>query len=202
MSLDTISYRNYTIELEPDTDAGSPREWANVGEILYTSCRYNLGDRRTTRDEIKEITERDDVIFLPVYAYIHSGVALNTTGFSCPWDSGQCGIIWCTKETAVKEWGKTLCTKTVREKAEKYLRGEVETLSAYFAGEVVGYIVRDPEGEEIESCWGFYPEGDNYNYAISEAKAQINWHRKDKAKRLKAERLASRLEREQHLALV
>ena len=202
MSLNTISYRNYTIELEPDTDAGSPREWANVGEILYTSGRYNLGDRRTTREEIEEIIERDDVIFLPVYGYIHSNVRLNTTGFSCPWDSGQCGIIWCTKERAIQEWGNKVCTKTVVEKAKVYLKNEIETYSAYLAGEVVGYMVRDPEGNAIDSCWGLYPEGNSYNHAISEAKSSIDRYRNKQAEVLKTERLHKRLEREQHRALV
>ncbi len=174
---DTIQYKGCTVELHQDDDAQSPREDDNVGEILYTSSRYNLGDRRTTSEEIREITERNDVVFLPVYAYIHSGTALNTTGFSCPWDSGQCGIIWCTKERAIAEWGKKRFTKHVEEKCKNYLRGEVATLSAYFEGEVFGYIAKDMDDEEIDSCWGFYPDEDfkkRHDYAISEAKSSID----------------------------
>jgi hypothetical protein len=185
---ETIKYKGCTIELIPDEDSECPREWDNVGEILYTSTRYTLGDRRVESSEIRAITEQTDVIYLPVYAYIHSGTRLNTTGFSCPWDSGQCGIIWCTKQRAVDEWGKKHCTPQVVEKAKKCLRGEIAILDAYFNGEVIGFVARQPdvldedgdvieEGEEIDSCWGFYPEytySERYRYPISVAKASID----------------------------
>ena len=203
-TIDTIQYKGHTIELQQDDDAESPREWDNVGEILYTSSRYNLGDRRTTREEIEEIVKRDDVIWLPVYAYIHSGTRLNTTSFHCPWDSGQCGIIWCTKERAVKECGKTRCTKKVIAQVEKYMAGEVETLDQFFNGEVVGYVVEGPLCND--SCGGFFPDAGEYSkrydYAISEAKANIDYARKQRAAELKAERLEKRLAKEQHLALI
>lgn len=32
-------------------------------------------------------------LMLPLYLYDHSGITMNTTGFSCPWDSGQVGWI-------------------------------------------------------------------------------------------------------------
>jgi len=200
-TVDTIKYKGHTIELIQDEDAESPREDDNVGEILYTSTRYNLGDRRTTREEIEEIIKRKDVIYLPVYAYIHSGTRLNTTGFHCPWDSGQCGIIWCTKDRAVKEWGKKLCTKAVVKKAEDYMRGEIETLDQFFNGEVVGYTVEGPLCDD--SCWGFFPdENGKHDYAISEAKSHIDYERNARAKTLRAERLENRLAKEQHVALI
>ena len=203
-TIDTIQYKGHTIKLQQDEDAESPREWDDVGEILYTSTRYNLGDRRTTREEIEEIIKRDDVIYLPVYAYIHSGTRLNTTGFHCPWDSGQSGIIWCTKERAVKEWGKTRCTKKVIAQAERYMAGGVERLDQFFNGEVVGYTVEGPLCDD--SCWGFFPDAGEYSkrydYAISEAKANIDYARKKRAAELKAERLEKRLAKEQHLALI
>lgn len=200
-AIETIQYKGHTIELIQDEDAESPREWDNVGEILYTSTRYNLGDRRTTKEKIDEIIKRDDVIYLPVYAYIHSGTRLNTTGFHCPWDSGQCGIIWCTKAKAVEEWGKKRCTKAVIKKAEDYMRGEINTLDQYFNGEVVGYVVEGPLCDD--SCWGFFPdEHGKHDYAISEAKSHIDYDRKEEAKRLRAERLEKRLAKEQHLALI
>ena len=200
-TIDTIKHKGHTIELIQDEDAESPREWDHVGEILYTSTRYNLGDRRTTKEEIDEIVKRDDVIYLPVYAYIHSGTRINTTGFHCPWDSGQSGVIWCTKDRAVKAWGKTRCTKKVIAQAEHYMKGEINTLDQYFNGEVAGYTVEGPLSED--SGWGFFPdENGKHDYAISEAKSHIDYARKQEAKRLRAERLENRLAKEQHLALI
>lgn len=204
--VDRITYKGHEIILEQDEGAESPREWENVGEILYTSTRYTLGDKRVDSEEIDEIIKRKDVIYLNVFAYIHSGISLSCSSFRgraphAHWDSGQCGIIWCTKEKAVKEWGKKLCTKKVVERAERHLKGEIETYNRFLNGEVVGYVIEGPHCED--SCWGFYPdEKGKYDYAISEAKSNIDYERNTRAKALRAERLEARLAKEQHLALL
>ena len=178
--IEEIQYKSHTIRIEPDEDAESPREWDNVGTILYTSTRYTLGDKQVDRDEIRAIANDPDNIVLPVYVYIHSGIQLSTGPFSCPWDSGQCGIIYCTKARAVKEWGKDYRIERVNE----VLKGEIETFNQYLSGEVVGYTVDGPLCED--SCGGFYPdEKGGYDYAISEAKAAINYARKVEAKQIK-----------------
>ena len=173
---DTIEHKGCTISLYQDEDCDSPREWDNIGEILYMkSSRYLLGDRGTTSEEMNEIQAREDVIWLPVYAYIHSGTRLNTTGFSCPWDSGQCGIIWCTKARAIKEWGKKRFTPKVQKHAENCLRGEIDTFDAYLRGAVAGFVATDADGDDIDSCWGFYPdEKGSYSEVIDEAKSAID----------------------------
>ena len=205
-TVETIHYKKHTIELIQDEDASNPRDDENVGTMLYTSNRYTLGDKRVSAEEIEEIVNNPDNICLAVYAYIHSGTSLSTRSFigrahHAEWDSGQCGVIYCTKDKAVKEWGKKLFTKTVREKAEKYLSGEVEIYNQWINGEVLGYVVEGPECED--SCWGFYPdEKGNYDYAISEAKSAIDYERNQAAKRIRAERHEARLEKEQHLSLL
>ena len=204
--IEKIDYKWHTIRLIQDEDASNPREDENVGEILYTSHRYTLGDKRVDAEVIREIADNPKNIWLPVYAYIHGGTRLSTGSFRgraphADWDSGQCGIIWCSKDRAVKEWGKKVCTKQVIEQAEKCLQGEVETYNQWINGEVVGYEVEGPVCED--SCWGFYPdEKGDYEYAISEAKSAIDYDRKKEAQRLKAERLEKRLAREQHVALI
>ena len=39
------------------------------------------------------------------FIYDHSGITMNTTGFSCPWDSGQVGWIYCSKKRFLSETG-------------------------------------------------------------------------------------------------
>ena len=191
-AIETIRYKGHVIELIPDEDATNPRDrdWgSSVGEILYTSSRYALGDRQAEREEIEEITQRDDVIFLPVYAYIHGCTRLSTTSWKgrahhADWDSGQCGIIWCTKDKALKEWDENSI-----ERCQKYLAGEVETFDQYLNGEVVGYVIEGPYCED--SCWGFYPEDDNYAYCIEEAKRAIG-HAIARQRKKQAERRRTR----------
>jgi hypothetical protein len=149
----------YKVEVVQDTDPGSPREWDNAGTVaLVDRSRYNFGDERLSRDEMDAIINDPSMIVLPVYIYDHSGITINTTGFSCQWDSGQVGIIYISRKDAVKEWGNKICTQTVAERARRYLKGEIDVLDQYVTGSVYGYRVLDPEGDETDSCWGFYGE--------------------------------------------
>ena len=100
-AVETFEIGNKTVRIIPDEDPTSAREDDNLGTILYTpNRRYTLGDKQVESEEIREITERKDVVWLPVYAYIHSGVRLRTASFHgllpqghAEFDSGQCGII-------------------------------------------------------------------------------------------------------------
>ena len=159
----------FRVLVEYDHAPESPRDWDNLGTVLLIDrCRYDFGDGRADYDELKAISDDPNNIVLPVYMYDHSGITINTSGFSCPWDSGQVGLIYVTKDKAIENWGKKILTKKVREAAIKCLQSEVETLDQYLTGNVYGYIVYDPKGEEAESCWGFYGEAD---YCLSEGLA-------------------------------
>jgi hypothetical protein len=161
-----------------------------VGEILYTSSRYTLGDRRVSAEAIQEIIDNPGNIVLPVYAYIHGCTRLSTGSWKgraqhASWDSGQCGVIWCTKDKAVKEWGENSI-----DKCKQYLEGEIETFDRYLNGEVVGYVVEGPFCED--SCWGFYPDKDGtHNDCIEEAKRVID-HAIARRRKVQAERRAAR----------
>jgi hypothetical protein len=154
----TTLANGYRVEVVKDEDPCNPREWDNAGTVaaLVDGCRYAFGDERRTHDEIHAITNDPSMIVLPVYMYDHSGTTINTTGFSCPWDSGQIGIIYISRRDAVKEWGKKLCTQTVAEQARKCLKAEIETLDQYITGCVYGYCAYNPDGQQTDSCWGFY----------------------------------------------
>ncbi len=156
----------YKVVVTYDTDPESPRAWDNLGTIVLNNrSRYSFGDETASPDYIKELEADKELICVPIYIYDHSGITINTTGFSCKWDSGQIGVIYVPKQVAVKEFGKKVCTQKVRDKALKCLQGEISDLDAYVSGEVYGYRVLDPEGEEVSSCWGYYGDVD---YCLSE----------------------------------
>jgi hypothetical protein len=113
----------------------------------------------------KDIIKRENVgVILPLYLYDHSGITMNTTGFSCNWDSGRVGFIFISKEKMLKEYGGKIVTQTLKDKVTGYLKGEVETYDQYLTGDVYGYRVSEvttcSEGHEheteIDSCWGYY----------------------------------------------
>lgn len=167
-----------------DEWAENPRTaWdGNIGEfIVGDRCRYvdSEGDIALDlvcrEDDVAALDKNRDVVdYLPVYVYDHGGACMNTTGFSCPWDSGQIGWIVCTRESlrrvGFSSWKRI--TKKRRETVLEWLRGEVETYSAYMSGETYGFKVfeANPDGveddEEIDSCWGYY--GDDGVQAIRE----------------------------------
>jgi len=111
----------------------------------------------------------DKGVILPLYLYDHSGISMNTSGFACPWDSGQVGYIYATPEMIRKEYGGKITTKAIREKATKLLRDEVETYDQYLTEDVWGAVVEDIYGEEVDSLWGFYGS----DYAKEEAKSLL-----------------------------
>jgi hypothetical protein len=91
-------------------------------------------------------------VILPLYLYDHSGITMNTTGFSCPWDSGQVGWIYADADCIKKEYGKV--TPETINKARTVMNGEVETYDYYLTGQCYGFQLF--EGDvETDSCWGF-----------------------------------------------
>jgi hypothetical protein len=161
-----------TVLVEYDPDPESPRAWDNFGRVtLVDRCRYNFGDDTATADELQAMAKNPDLVTLPIFIYDHSGITINTTGFSCRWDSGMVGLISVEKVRARAELGvKRLDLARVR----RMLRAEVETLDQYLTGMVYGYRVQDSEGEELASCWGFYgTSADTLEAGLIEARAIV-----------------------------
>jgi hypothetical protein len=148
----------FTLEIVTDNDPVSPREGFNLGTIYYSSSRYTLGDQQVSKDEIEAMMADKEMIYLPVYAYIHSGIVMNTTGFSCPWDSGMSGIIAISKDKIRKAFNVKRITKDIMASVKSCLKGEVETYSQYLNGEVYCYLIKDDSGDIVDSCGGFYSE--------------------------------------------
>jgi hypothetical protein len=156
-------------------------------DFVRTNCKvsdaiYNE-EKELTNEEAWTILKQE-YIFLPLYLYNHSGISISTRSFigraqHAEWDSGQVGWIYISKKDAVKEWGKKLFTKIVEEKAVKYLQGEVKNYDNYLTGNVYGYIVENADGEQVDSCWEFYPDWDDkigYENCLSEARDSADFY--------------------------
>ena len=194
----TTQIAGYTVELVQDIDAESPREYDNIGTMVCWHRNYTLGDEQpnvyggeSPEDYIRNLVafsiddtsvdydDEDadeqyaelvrkqfakDYFLLPLILYDHSGISMSTTTewpYNCPWDAGQVGFIYASK-AKLKEEG-------IMDGA-KALRQEVETYDQYLRGDVYGYTITDPEGEHVDSCWGFIG-GD---YAMEQAIEALN----------------------------
>lgn len=175
-------YKGFTIKIMQDDDAQSPDDWDQAATIYTKHNRYFAIGKDLNKIEDEEAAEvRTGGEWLPIYAYVHSGVTISTSAFSCPWDSGQCGFIVMSKEKIIEEYGDD--TPASREKAKQLMVGEVTSWDTYLKGEIYGYIVEDKDGEHLDSCWGYYGDYREEGGALSEARSVAERHVKDKAKK-------------------
>ena len=169
-----VTVGNRTVKIVADDSAESPREWDNLSKMIFVGKHKHLGDNHkvdfsegfssredfiTRGEEIVRKHFKDVAICFPVHLYEHSGASIsisNSYPYNCQWDSGTIGFAVVTKSDIRENWSIKSVTKKYIEQAEKVLRGEVETLDNYISGEVYGYSVEDENGNEIDSCSGFY----------------------------------------------
>ncbi|RLB70463.1 MAG: hypothetical protein DRH04_03520 [Deltaproteobacteria bacterium] len=139
--LERLDYDVYNALLERAARNGvdSPWEQSKYARRLIDPKKRKL---------IDEVLDRGVVIEL--FFYDHSGCAMNTTGFGCRWDSDPVGYIVCDPETIEREFAGDF------DRAEKAIQAEVKVYSQWLEGDVWGYVLEDDEGNEIDSCWGFY----------------------------------------------
>jgi hypothetical protein len=80
------------------------------------------------------------------------------------------GWTYVTDDEIRKEYGVKRISKKTRAKATALLEIEVKTYDQYLTGDVYGYVVKDPDGNCVESCWGFFGGDDVKQEATSVAK--------------------------------
>jgi hypothetical protein len=186
------TYRGCSIRLVTDEDPPNPREFTDLGRMICSHRYYNLGDDQKENVDIESVTQ--NALVLPVYMYDHSGITLSTKPFSCTWDSGQVGIIYCRLEAALNafkmpegsNW-QSICPGHENEALDlsqvvgRALEEEVRIYDDYLNSNVVGYITTSlgEEEQDIESVWGFYPDHrvasvHQWDYPISEARQSID----------------------------
>lgn len=121
---------------------------------------------------------------IPLGLLDHSGLHMYADGGShwsdsAGWDSGTVGFIYDTPQSrADTGMNDELIdmpvsfpfvegvTPTHKVNAIDYaLRGDVETYDHYLRGDVYGFTIETPDGEHVDSCWGFY----GFDYCKAEA---------------------------------
>lgn len=168
--LETIEQGDVIGRIFADDDPGNPRtEWDNGAHMVCWHRRYCLGDAHDfsePADFEAWAKEQRGIEIAPLFLYDHSGITISMGRFSCPWDSGQVGYIYMTREDILCEYGKPngRVTRTMREKARALMEGEVQTYDEYITGQVYGYTIEDRAGNEYDSCWNFF----GWDYTVKE----------------------------------
>lgn len=175
------------ITIGQDTDSESPLDWNTSIKVAYCSNRYNLGnehvpnfaehmmdlleygdeyrlrmydkhgDTKDLFDVLLERLNKKGYVALPVYAYIHSGVVVATTPFSCPWDSGLSGFTYVKRTDYIKDFGTK---RNIKNSAiEEHLKINLNTFNEWLRGNVYRFLIEDEEtGDVLDSCGGFYSD--------------------------------------------
>jgi hypothetical protein len=160
---------NRELRLKQEECPLNPRtDWDNLGNMICFHSRYNLGDYEKAKNyepnDYYKLLKRKDVIAIPLYLYDHSGITMNTTGFSCRWDSGQVGFIYVTNKE-IREWFSVKrVSKQLKDKVRSYLIQEVETYDQYITGQVYYFSIVKKETcnlgceheEQEDNCGGFF----------------------------------------------
>lgn len=168
-------YKSYKISIYSDELIDNPRDFMAFGKMICFHKRYNLGDKHSIRyqdydgwSSIKSALIKDEhaEIILPLFLMDHGSISIRTSSFSCPWDSGQVGFIYTTKEKIREHYGRKRISVKTLELAKSELNREVEVYNSYISGEGCRYEIND----EGDSCGGYY----NTKTAILDAKQSID----------------------------
>ncbi len=92
------------------------------------------------------------VVMLPLRLYDHSGISMSTSHgypYNDPWDSGQVGWIYATREDIVKEYDDF--SKESVEKAIHLMKSEVEVYDQYLRGDVHGFELFEIDHEKLRA---------------------------------------------------
>ena len=186
MLTETITTNGFTLTINNDEYAESPREWDNMATMICEHRNYSLGDNHDLDfsecegwEDAERVIKAEygfDAIMLPLYLYDHSGITMNTTGFSCGWDSGRVGTIVVSRKEVRENYNVKRISAKLVSKVLEHLKAEVETYDQYLTGDVYNYSIEDEEGNVVDSCCGFFGE----EYALEEGKSMLEHYTKEK----------------------
>jgi len=151
-------------------DSESPREWTNLGYFITqdNDCESpdkndplqyvikETGDVATDlenhikliKEQYEEATNEKVIKIYPVVKYEHSRVVYSL-GASYGFDYSNNGFYIITKESQ-KEQG------TEPRHFEEVIKQEIDLYNKYINGDVYRFTLYDKEGEDLDSCGGFY----------------------------------------------
>lgn len=135
---------DFHVVVRHDDDCPSPFE-----DELGFEFNFKISRHLETESADCPAIPHKDYWAWPVYGYVHSGIALSLSPFSCSWDSGVAGYIAVRRPSRGGEW-------RTRKAFLAYAEACIETFNAYLAGACYGFEVVDTSTDEVvDSCWGF-----------------------------------------------
>ena len=105
-----------------NNERGTERYERMVNMVWSRKMTGDHPDPRAVDDAMLRVISEKYVV-MPLYLLDHSGLAMQTESFHDPWDSGQVGWVYVSKEDVLKEFGGEKMTGALRKKAEDLANG-------------------------------------------------------------------------------
>ena len=172
--------------IQYDSDSESPRLWDNLGLFLTKESNYYSPDGKENqlydimieaREEADSSEDHMELIkreaknqgikvlhIVPVNRYEHGNV-IYRQGIGGGFDCSNCGFYIITEESQ-----KNVGTK--KTDWSKSIDSELETYTKWVNGDVYSFVLLDENGEDVDSCCGFYDIEDIREYLPEEYKEE------------------------------
>jgi len=175
-------YRGYAVRVVVDDEPMDPTDCDNWISNFYHWHRRHLFCKRATICEtpahiapVFDRIKKGVAMAIPVALFEHGDCRLYEGKSAHPqdpggWDSGHVGFLVVEKKAFVAACGRGKWKD--KEFVLKQLRDELEVLRAYVAGESYGWIAELPNGEHLDSCYGF--TGESIDSVLEFAKQAVD----------------------------
>lgn len=191
VKMETILYREATIEIHPDHYPENPmEEWSEMGKI-YSFSKKHINSIDLDRAE-ELMTEKPHHVKLSYFE--HGSCHWMVMGESSPgmefrWDGVRFAGLWIPDDDCMEtinarafkgmeERPGTTFQDNRRKALLDYARDVCKTYTHWCNGDVYGYTV-ELDGDQIDSCYGFYGSDLEENGLLGQAQSVIDGHLDD-----------------------
>ena len=176
--------------VQVDSAPRSPRGWDNTGTIIGTPDRESVqGDRvRWGSSHVRRVEPKAWIVEHvntdpDVYCFgtLDRNHRMGDVSFTArkkgevTEDTYLDGVIVAYRQDVRKMWcgsKKSDAPLPARKRILEALKGEIEAYSDWATGNCHGYRIVDPDGNELDSCWGFLGDSE---YAMKEGVSAARW---------------------------
>lgn len=145
--------RRLVVRIDYDDSPEDPCEW-DVFKV-YSFSRKHTSFRHPSEFSVKDIGFRRKLdaktaFFLDYFEHGTGRWSLTGEGMQCPWDTAHfAGVLLLADPKAIAP-----------DKREDQARKFLETYSNWCNSWVYGYQIETEDGDDVDSCWGFYSNED------------------------------------------
>ena len=170
-------YQHITLEIVQDEYPRNPRDESDNLSTFYgpRGTRYIVGgkdDIELSRESLEET----------IKAFRKEGAIVEEFESN----AGACYAVVFREQLKKEYLDHGYSMRKALYHARQCAKGEIKTWLAWCEGEVYGYIIRGTDGEDLESCWGFYGR----EYAEGEGQGAAEYHERKIESLIQAEERA------------